>query len=121
MLVTAKTPPIDVELKGSGTEFIAQILIEAIPDVSIVKTPSDSEMIVAEESPWYCTMKKTWNVGKTLKVRRMNKGITQAELSRQTGISIPNISQMENGKRAIGANVARKLAVALSCQISDFL
>ena len=51
----------------------------------------------------------------------MNKGITQAELSRQTGISIPNISQMENGKRAIGANVARKLAVALSCQISDFL
>ena len=121
MLVTAKTPPIDVELKGKGTEFIAQILIEAIPDVSIVKTASDSEMVVAEESPWYCSMKKTWNVGKTLRVRRTNKGITQAELSKQTGISIPNISQMENGKRAIGANVARKLAVALNCQISDFL
>ena len=121
MLVTAKTPPIDVELKGKGTEFIAQILIEAIPDVSIVKTASDSEMVVAEESPWYCSMKKTWNVGKTLRVRRTNKGITQAELSKQTGISIPNISQMENGKRAIGANVARKLAASLGCQVTDFL
>ena len=121
MLVTAKTPPIDVELKGKGTEFIAQILIENIPDVSIVKTASDSDMVVAEESPWYCSMKKTWNVGKTLKVRRTNKGITQAELSKQTGISIPNISQMENCKRAIGAHVAKKLAASLGCPVTDFL
>lgn len=66
-------------------------------------------------------MKKTWNVGKTLRVRRINKGITQAELSKQTGISVPNISQMENGRRTIGANVARKLASSLDCPISDFL
>ena len=78
-------------------------------------------MVVAEESPWYCSMKKTWNVGKTLKVRRTNKGITQAELSKQTGISIPNISQMENGKRAIGAHVAKKLAASLGCPVTDFL
>ena len=45
---------------------------------------------------------------------RAKEGLTQQQLSELTGIPRAHISAMENGKRPIGKQNARKLADALS-------
>lgn len=54
-------------------------------------------------------------VGTLLNGYRHREGLTQTELSRQTGIPQRHISEMEHGKRSIGKEAARKLAKALNC------
>lgn len=55
--------------------------------------------------------------GLALRGARIREGLTQKELAKKTGISQENLSRMENGKRAIGENVAKKLAKALKVDI----
>ena len=47
--------------------------------------------------------------------------MTQAQLSKMTGIPQRHISEMENGKRPIGKENAKKLAKALNCDYRRFL
>jgi ribosome-binding protein aMBF1 (putative translation factor) len=51
--------------------------------------------------------------GLALRGARYREGLSQKELAKRTGISQENISRMENGKRAIGEQVAKKLAKVL--------
>lgn len=45
---------------------------------------------------------------------RTREGLTQVQLAEKTGIPARHISEMENGKRPIGKQNARKLAEALN-------
>lgn len=56
---------------------------------------------------------KYGKAGIALRGARYREGLSQKELAKRTGITQDNISKMENGKRAIGEKVARKLAKAL--------
>lgn len=51
--------------------------------------------------------------GLALRGARYREGLSQKELAQCTNISQENISKMENGQRAIGEKVAKKLAKAL--------
>ncbi len=51
--------------------------------------------------------------GLVLRGARYREGISQKELAKKCGVSQDNLSRMENGKRAIGEEVAKKLAKAL--------
>lgn len=53
-----------------------------------------------------------------LRAYRTREGLTQKQLSALTDIPQHHLSEMENGKRGIGKERARKLAAAL--QISDY-
>ncbi len=53
-----------------------------------------------------------------LRAYRTREGLTQKELSLKTGIPQHQISEMENGKRGIGKERARKLAQALN--VTDY-
>lgn len=53
-----------------------------------------------------------------LRAYRTREGVTQKQLAKVTGIPQRHISEMENGKRGIGKERARKLSEALN--ISDF-
>jgi transcriptional regulator with XRE-family HTH domain len=52
---------------------------------------------------------------------RDNAGLTLAGLSRRSGIAKSHLSDMENGKRAIGPRTAKKLAKALGVDHRLFL
>lgn len=52
-------------------------------------------------------------IGLVLRGAHYREGISQNELAKQCGISQENLSRMENGKRAIGEKVAKKLAKVL--------
>jgi len=53
-----------------------------------------------------------------LRAYRNRESLTQVELARLTGIPQHQISEMETGKRTIGKERARKLALALN--VSDY-
>ena len=122
MLVVVKKPRIRVEIEGIGTKAIYRVLKKEYPTLEINPiAPEDEEYELIEDSEWYKEMQAGWHIGKTLRVRRKNKLLTQKQLSEMTGISVPNISAMESGKRNIGAKTARILATALNCDVSDFI
>lgn len=59
--------------------------------------------------------------GICLRGGRTKENLTQATLSRLTGISQRHLSEMENGKRPIGKETAKKLAQVLKVDYRVFL
>jgi DNA-binding XRE family transcriptional regulator len=57
----------------------------------------------------------------SLKGMRNREGWTQAELGKKLDISQANLSKMENGKRAIGKNIAKRLAEVFKTDYRVFL
>jgi len=56
-----------------------------------------------------------------LRAYRNREGLTQKQLTELTGIPQHHISEMENGKRSIGKERARRLAEALHCDYRQLL
>lgn len=64
----------------------------------------------------------TWNSGGvSIRGARGKEGLTQKQLAELTGIAQHHISEMENGKRPIGKETAKKLAAALNIDYRVFL
>ncbi|MCM2356878.1 MAG: helix-turn-helix domain-containing protein [Geobacteraceae bacterium] len=59
--------------------------------------------------------------GAALRGLRLREDLTQSRLSELTGIPQRHISEMENGKRAIGREMAKKLAAVLHSSYKVFL
>lgn len=59
--------------------------------------------------------------GMSLRGARHREGLTQVELAQLSGIPQRHISEMENGRRAIGKNRAHKLADVLNVDYRIFL
>jgi len=59
--------------------------------------------------------------GAAIRGFRCQAGLTQKQLAVLTGISQNHISEMENGRCAIGKERASKLALAFSCDYRKFL
>ncbi len=53
--------------------------------------------------------------------RETREGLTQRQLSEMTGIPQRHLSEMENGKRIIGKETAKKLGTALNADYRAFL
>jgi len=53
-------------------------------------------------------------IGKALAGTRDREGLTQIQLSKLTGIPQRHISEMENGKRPIGKEMAKRLGKPLA-------
>jgi DNA-binding XRE family transcriptional regulator len=56
-----------------------------------------------------------------LRAYRTREGLTQKQLAALTNIPQHHISEMENGKRSIGKERARRLAAALHCDYRRLL
>ena len=67
------------------------------------------------------SIEKYGEIGPALRGLRYREDLTQVALSKKTGISQHHISEMENGKRTIGKQNARKLAKALNSNYRIFL
>jgi predicted transcriptional regulator len=66
-----------------------------------------------EDSKWYRDVKSSWHPGVTLRNSRENAGYTQAALAFMPGIAAANISAIENGRRSMAVNAAKKFAETL--------
>jgi DNA-binding XRE family transcriptional regulator len=91
------------------------------PQAYFVEDVGDSDNFIDHhDSRWYRETKAAWHPGINLRIRRENVGYTQAQLAKTAGVAAANISAIENGRRAMGLNVAKKLALALNRPVSEF-
>lgn len=94
------------------TERIIALLRDYGLEAEIVKD-DDDELVNVFGTEWYKKTSAEMTPGDTLRIRRENAGLSQAELGERIGSNRQNISAMENGRRPIGEAVAERLAVAL--------
>lgn len=59
--------------------------------------------------------------GRSLRAYRFREELTQSELAKKSDIPQANISAMENGKRPIGLNIAKRLAGILNCDYKKLI
>ena len=122
MQVAVKTPRIELKMKGDIPERVILFLEEEY-GVSLRQSADDGEEVVnAFETDWYKRTMAAMTPGKALRIYRENAGLTQAALGeRMGGIPRQHISNMENGKRPIGKENAKRLAAALHVNYRVFL
>lgn len=113
---TKKHPTETVELRFIGPIVNIARAIESLKPLGFVDT-SDSV-------PWreaYPEVSEVQLVGKALAGARYREGLTQIKLAELTGIPQRHISEMENGKRPIGKEMAKRLGKALNIGYKVFL
>jgi DNA-binding XRE family transcriptional regulator len=65
--------------------------------------------------------KKYGKIGTTIRGLRAREELTQTELAKKLNIHQAHVSQIENGKRAIGKKLAKKLAKVFNTDYRLFL
>lgn len=105
-----------IELRFMGPVANMARAVETLKSLGFVDT-SDSV-------PWrdaYPDCSENQLIGKALAGARYREGLTQIQLAELTGIPQRHISEMENGKRVIGKEMAKRLANALNASYKLFL
>lgn len=59
-------------------------------------------------------------VGRRIRVRRVELGMTQAELADQISVGQSNLSYIERGERDVSISLLDEIAKALKCKPEDF-
>jgi DNA-binding XRE family transcriptional regulator len=111
-----------VEVRFRGTQADV-VKLRRIAQTLDVKDVTDWEL---EEKELYdleeVSPELAWNSGGVaIRGARGKEGLTQKQLAELTGIAQHHISEMENGKRPIGKETAKKLAKALNIDYRVFL
>ena len=121
--LTKKRPiekQVEVRFRGTHADIIklrrmAQAL--KVKDVTEWELEEKELYDLEEVSP-----ELSWNSGGvSIRGGRGKEGLTQKQLAELTGIAQHHISEMENGKRPIGKETAKKLASALNMDYRVFL
>jgi hypothetical protein len=118
MLVHVKTPPIDVQITGQGTDVLIETLKRNFSDIEVT---DDDEAVPIESEAWFQELRKSRTPGEVLWCYRDNAGLTLDELAEKSSIAKSHLSEMENNKRPIGLKSAKKLADALKYDFHRFL
>lgn len=82
-----------------------------------LETKEERSYTVAEVFPEYIGREQEV----ALRAYRTREGLTQKRLAELSGIPQHHISEMENGKRCIGKDRAKRLAEALHCDYRQLL
>ena len=113
---TKKHPIESVELRFLGPIVNMAKAIERLKPLGFVDTLDSVSW--REAYPEYSEGQL---IGKALAGARYREGLTQIQLSEMTGIPQRHISEMENGKRPIGKEMAKRLGKVLNISYKIFL
>ena len=119
MLAHVKVPPTDIRITGPGAQTVLNDLRRIYNENLVVE--EDEEYVDIGETDWYKKMQANMTPGAALRVYRQNAGLSLAGLSEKSGVPKGHLSQMENGKRPIGKNMACKLSRVLRCDYHSLL
>jgi hypothetical protein len=113
---TKKHPIESVELRFLGPIVKRARAIQSLKALGFVD--------ILDSVPWrdaYPEYSEGQLSGKALAGVRYREGLTQIQLSEMTGIPQRHISEMENGKRPIGKEMAKRLGKVLNISYKVFL
>lgn len=124
MRVLTNKPPteklVEVRFRGSYGEIVKlRRMAQALKVKDITEWGLEEKEVYDPEE---VSPELAWNGGGVaIRGARGKEGLTQKQLSELTGIAQHHISEMENGKRPIGKDTARRLANALNIDYRVFL
>ena len=135
MQAVVKAPRINVTISGHGTKSVVRALEKRIAGLQVrfiandvdpwidepITRADEQEAINPFSTEWYRKTVKDITPGKRLDAERFKRSMTQTGLSELTGIPQHHISEMENGKRPIGKESAKKLATVFKVDYRVFL
>lgn len=81
----------------------------------------EDDVLISADEVFKDIDKKHGKVGVTIRGLRVRDGLTQRDLSQKLNIHQSHISQIENGKRVVGKNLAHKLAKVFHTNYRLFL
>ncbi len=113
---TKKRPIENVEVRFIGPIVNMAKAIENLKPLGFVD--------MSDSVPWrdaYPECNEAELIGKALAGARYREGLTQTRLAELTGVPQRHISEMENGKRPIGKEMAKRLGKALNISYKVFL
>ncbi len=102
-----------------GKDKVLSLLREAFPDIEIIDDLYSEVADIVGESACYSA--RSYDASSRLLMYRKQKGMTQGALAERVGIKREALSMLENGKRNLGVNLAKKLAPALGVDYKDLL
>lgn len=123
MLVHVRTPHTDFTIDGV---FPSELLVRINEMFSLDCLDSneglkDSIYLKAQDMDWYKKAESLESLGGNLRFYRVRKGLTQAQLSKETGISKPLISMMEKDKVSISKQNALVLSRFFNVPLGQFI
>ena len=111
-----------VHTKKPHTELLVPIQLMVHPANVAAITRYVEQLESSGSTPWREVAGRRGSIpASILRGARSKAEITQTRLSELTGIPQRHISEIEQGKRPIGKETARKLAAALSVDYKVFL
>jgi len=110
MQVLVKTPKAQIEMKGDIPNDIIKAINKAFKKSVKIYNDEGEELIIATESQWFKEINEKMTPGKVIQIYRDNFSLSQAELGKKIGKSIQYISDLENERRNVTVNVAKKIA-----------
>ncbi|MEI6702096.1 MAG: helix-turn-helix transcriptional regulator, partial [Deltaproteobacteria bacterium] len=122
-VLTKKRPTekqVEVRFRGSAANVIKlRRMAQSLKVKDISSWELEEKEFYAPEELW---PELTWNrPGVCIRGGRGKEGLTQKQLADRIGIAQHHISEMENGKRTIGKEMAKKLAEVLNVDYRVFL
>src|SRR3989304_5685379 len=122
MQAVVKTPHIEVNIKGMIPQRLISLLKEEYGEEVKVIDNDDDKLVNVFETPWYRNIKEALTPSEVMRIYRENRAMTQTRLGELLGgIPRQHISNMENGKRPISLNTAKKLAKLFNIPIERLL
>ena len=112
---------VEIQLRGvpSAKAELVKEAIEKILDLAGISFKSreekDDRLYPVED------VFPDFHIGHALRGLRLREGLTQKKLADIVGAKPSHISEMENGKRTIGKEMAKRLAKALGTDYKVFL
>lgn len=120
MLAHTKTHPTDCRVPL--TLFVHPINVDRIKKyVAHIEPEEGSEGSITADEFFAKYFSGEAKEAVALRGARSREDLTQKQLSEMTGIPQRHLSEMEHGRRTIGKERAKKLAVALNCDYRVFL
>jgi antitoxin component HigA of HigAB toxin-antitoxin module len=119
MQVRVRTPHTKIDIEGTVSKKLLRVLKEDFGDNVII---DDDTWIIAEEASWYKTTKKNMTPNDYMRIYRETRGLTQAALGDLLGgLSRQKISDIENGRRPVSKEIAKKLSEIFKTSAEKFI
>jgi len=119
MLVHVKTPHTKIEIQGEVSDKLLKVLKIEYGDMVDIK---DDEYIDPFNTDWYKSIKEKMTPGDRLRIDRENKGFTQENMGAKLGkFSRQYVSDLENGRKNISIQVAKKLSIIFEKPVNRYI
>lgn len=123
MLVVVKKPHTEkpiFEVKGEIPENVLAFLKKKF--TVDVDNDDGNEYVDITETDWYKEARASRKPGDAVRVYRDNFGYSQAELGKMLGgLSRHRVSDMENNRRGISKELAKKLSIIFKVPVARFI